>query len=385
MNEIFWIIEEKDLDEKEENESPNFLLDGKTFSIILAHKKYQSSPLIFKFQIKTDLYEYFYIIANIILHHPKGPSYDVIIPLRACFTHEKKEIKGTTNITKDQLKESDFMDHNQLILSISYNIAPLLDNSQSAIYKSFDLKVLFTKFNENKITDEERDFVYASVNEIIRSQKYLVKLKAPFIVVGSLNSKEQLDAIFYQYGKPQFSKYIFITNEYKNEELLKHLLFYKVLYPSNIYLIKAKSTEITDKKLKNILKNMPLAILLSNKIFISANGITFHNNLLKAIENEEPKNQVKKMTNLENLLFNSFPKEDVEWFSTLENENEKQQKIYYGRKAIQNFLNQTKLQLVISTGDSCRSSHPFGPNIPFIQLKENQISFINTNLEYTVQ
>ena len=324
------------------------------------------------------------------LHHPKGPTFGGIIPLRACFTQEKKEIRGTTNITKDQLKESDFIDHNQLILSVTYDIAPVLDSSHSAIYKSFDIQELFNRYNEGKITDEEKDFIFASVNEIIRNQRYLVKLKAPFIVVGALSSNEQLDDVFYQYGKPQYSKYIFITPEYQNEELLTRLLFFKVMYPSNVYIIKAKSTEIHDKKLKTILKNMPISALVSNKIFVSSNGITFHNNLIKAIENEISKMQNNKLTNLESLLFNSFPKEDIQWFSCLESENdssksEEQQKIYYGREAIKSFINQSNLQLIICAGDSCRSSHPFGPNIPFVQLKSRQISFITPNLEYTVQ
>ena len=41
MNKFFWIIEEKDLDEKEENESPYFSIDGKTFSLrVILNKKH---------------------------------------------------------------------------------------------------------------------------------------------------------------------------------------------------------------------------------------------------------------------------------------------------------------------------------------------------------
>lgn len=106
------------------------------------------------------------------------------------------------------------------------------------------MDALLEKLNRSELLTESEVFLVCnSITEILINEPNIIFLKSPITIVGDIHGQfYDLKNIFEKFGSPKDKKYCFlgdlVDRGYNSVEVILFLFIYKILYPSNIFLIR---------------------------------------------------------------------------------------------------------------------------------------------------
>ncbi len=94
-----------------------------------------------------------------------------------------------------------------------------------------------------KLTEQEICYICEEVEEILRKEKVLLRIRAPVIVAGDIHGQfEDLVRLFEAAGSPQDKRYLFLgdyVDRGRNSlETICLLFALKIKYPENVFLLR---------------------------------------------------------------------------------------------------------------------------------------------------
>lgn len=218
---------------------------------------------------------------------------------------------------------------------------------------------------KSSLTDLELMYLIQKAREIIRAEPTLLKLTAPINVIGDLHGQfSDLLRIFDKLGYPPEQRYLFL-GDYVDRgphsiETISLLLAYKVLYPDRIFILRGnhESADICRiygfydeckrrfapklwRRFTDLFGYLPLAALISSKIFCAHGGISPKLQDLKALEAVKRPLEVPDEGLVTDVLW-SDPDPDIYGWG----ENERGVSFTFGPDQVKQFLHRNDLDLI---------------------------------------
>lgn len=216
------------------------------------------------------------------------------------------------------------------------------------------------------VSPREIAYICARSREIFLEQPSLLKLSAPVKVVGDLHGQfNDLLRIMKLSGLPPHSNYLFLGDYVdrgkQSLETLLLLLCFKIKYPENFFMLRGnhESANITKiygfydeckrrlnlkcwKLFVDVFNTLPIAALISDKIFCIHGGLSPHLQSLEQIEQIHRPTDIPEQGLLADLLWSDPDPSVQEW-----SESDRGVSYCFGKKVVDSFTKKFKLDLII--------------------------------------
>jgi hypothetical protein len=196
----------------------------------------------------------------ILLKHPSDTSKSIKYELIGTFSLMVPFIKKDCSINVIQLEKEGFIDEGILKLEITFSRYPQpCEGLQQLSVKPNVCRIIRCILKPHQqsqlpnITKEEIQWICASAADIFLSEKPLLKLSTPLIIVGDLHGKYyDLIHIFVTHGFPDSTTYLFL-GDYVDRgkdsiDVILLLFALKIRFPKKIYLIRGNHEVDTTAK-----------------------------------------------------------------------------------------------------------------------------------------
>lgn len=380
-------------------------------------RKQISNILCFKIAIENISYITYELIATINLINNNGPQYNVPISIKSNFNKTCTEVTIETDLDLDQIDLDGYFNMGELRFEIVFSVVDRIffkiPESNNITINDIIKKILKPhKLTDKSVLDEQhQNFLLSAAKSVFLDQPVLLRLKGPIIVVGDLHGKYfDMMRVFMKFGFPDKVNYVFLGDyvDRGSDSLdIIYLLFaLKVRFPDNIFMIRGnhECEEISTingfkeecerkggnyKGIISVFECLPLAGIISNKIFLVHGGISPHVNSLDLIESIQRPIVFDTDHPVNDMLW-SDPNPDIEHFGV----SERGPFSIYGKTAAVHFLKRLNLDLLVRAHEVTQNGFgfPFGTNIPVItvytatdshQNNRGAVMLISSDLRYT--
>ncbi|EGW30588.1 uncharacterized protein SPAPADRAFT_63430 [Spathaspora passalidarum NRRL Y-27907] len=289
-------------------------------------------------------------------------------------SHEnlKKHSKAgsTRQLTKNVSSSSSSVSNSPPMVHTSRKLEIDIDEIIDRLLR-IGIKKSSSKKDKLPVVEHEIKYILSKSRSIFLEQPTLLRLSPPVKVVGDVHGQfHDLIRIFNCCGYPPYSNYLFlgdyVDRGYKSLETILLLLCYKIKYPENFFMLRgnhesANITKIygfydeckrrlTNRKLwKNfidVFNTLPIAATINDKIFCVHGGLSPDLQDLKNIEQIKRPTDVPDRGLLADLLW-SDPDPSIKNFSLTWPKNDRGVSYCFGRKHVDYFCQQFRMDLVV--------------------------------------
>ena len=231
---------------------------------------------------------------------------------------------------------------------------------------------------EIDLKEEEIKFIINKSFPIIKKEKVLLKLEAPFQICGDIHGQYyDLLRIFVHIGYPGEYKYLFLGNYVdfgkQSLEVICLLLSYKIKYPEKIILLRGNHETSVETRIYgfydefkrrynvdiwrsfiSLFNYFPIAAVIDEKIFCVHGGLSPDLNKIEDIL------EIKKPTDIPDSgllcdLLNSDPDRDVIEYD----ENDRGYSVVFGEKIVLDFIKKNDLDLIVRGNQDVDDGYEF--------------------------
>ena len=215
---------------------------------------------------------------------------------------------------------------------------------------------------------EKEELVWLAENakQILLKDESLLRLKAPVYVVGDIHGQfSDLLRVFKLCGEPPKSKYLFL-GDYVDRgkfgiECITYLCCFKMLYPDCIYMTRGNHESASINRIYGFYEEcknrigqqiwvsfcslfdcLPVAAIISNRIFCVHGGLSPRLSCLDAIAAIERPTEVPDNGLLNDLLWSDPDADVMEW-----GESDRGISFVFGPEVIDNFLGKNDFDLIV--------------------------------------
>ncbi|EAX99335.1 Ser/Thr protein phosphatase, putative [Trichomonas vaginalis G3] len=253
-----------------------------------------------------------------------------------------------------------------------------LSEADNIIYKVLQCLMKEGSMIYSYLTRKEIVLMLQQVITIFRSEPILLKIPSNIHVVGDIHGNiMDLIRIFQKVGYPPQQKYLFL-GDYVDRgnnsiEILLMLFALKIKYPEHIYLIRGNHEnehmseyygfrdEIESKynytlfyEFHRVFRQLPLACLISNKIFCVHGGLSPLFTSFEDFQALEKPGEIKDPSIFLDFIW-SDPKDQPEDFKP----SLRKCGQFFGQKALEDFCQKTSVELVLRAHELCQHGYDF--------------------------
>ena len=240
-------------------------------------------------------------------------------------------------------------------------------------------------------TDDMTD-VIKEVRKILKKEKTILSISGEVEVVGDIHGDlNSLLTIFNRKGYPNTQKYLFL-GDYVDRgdhsiEVVMFLFSLKVLYPSNVYLVRgnhelscvAKKYDFMNdcvdcvdmaffKLIMKAFSQLPLAAIVNSEFFCCHGGIPETDQSIQEFV-DIPRPVPKEYKDIQEGLLWSDPKQGM-LFDEFEFNTVRKAGSFFGRKALENFFELNGFTYLIRAHEVCQEGYdlPFGEEVNCVTI-----------------
>lgn len=244
------------------------------------------------------------------------------------------------------------------------------------IYKIIESRIIAEPDLKSMISESEIRELLVETENVLSQEPILLRINAGIQIVGDLHGNvDDLLRIFDMKGYPPETNYIFL-GDYVDRgncalEIVVLLFALKLKYPQNIYMIRGnhETEQISeyygfysevDRKYEGslfyhfhtVFKSLPIAAIIGSRIFCVHGGISPKLPQLNEFEKMEKPQDIDSQSLFLDLLW-SDPVDIDQPFAP----NDRGCGQFYGQQALDDFLNQNGLQLLIRSHEMCEHGY----------------------------